>query len=126
MTPRQVAAQPSGCRSSAQLHTHLRALRTFGVGGPTLHRAVLDRLAAQRNDIADPQRPRQTGGKTGQFAAALAQPWASLVLSGAATADQLRSNVRAAAVPPDAIADLPPLAEEPATYWATRSELPWN
>ncbi len=60
------------------------------------------------------------------IAAALAQPWASLVLSGAATADQLRSNVRAAAVPPDAIADLPPLAEEPAAYWATRAELPWN
>jgi aryl-alcohol dehydrogenase-like predicted oxidoreductase len=60
------------------------------------------------------------------IAAALAQPWTSLVLSGAATADQLRSNVRAAAVPPGAIADLPPLAEGPAVYWETRAELPWN
>jgi aryl-alcohol dehydrogenase-like predicted oxidoreductase len=60
------------------------------------------------------------------IAAALAQPWASLVLSGAATADQLRSNVRAAAVPPEAIADLPQLAEDPETYWTTRAELPWN
>ena len=60
------------------------------------------------------------------IAAVLAQPWASLVLSGAATTDQLRSNVRAAAVPPNAIADLPQLAEEPETYWTTRAELPWN
>jgi aryl-alcohol dehydrogenase-like predicted oxidoreductase len=60
------------------------------------------------------------------IAAVLAQPWASVVLSGAATADQLRSNVRAAAVPPDAVADLPQLAEEPEAYWTTRAELPWN
>jgi aryl-alcohol dehydrogenase-like predicted oxidoreductase len=60
------------------------------------------------------------------IAAALAQPWASLILSGAATADQLRSNVRAASVPPSAIADLPQLAEEPEVYWTTRAELPWN
>ena len=60
------------------------------------------------------------------IAAAMAQPWASLVLSGAATADQLRSNVRAAAVPPDAIGDLPHLAEDPEAYWTARAELPWN
>jgi aryl-alcohol dehydrogenase-like predicted oxidoreductase len=60
------------------------------------------------------------------IAAALAQPWASLVLSGAATAEQVRSNVRATAVPTGAVADLPPLAEDPELYWATRAELPWN
>jgi len=60
------------------------------------------------------------------IAAVLAQPWASLVLSGAATVDQLRSNVRAAAVAPNAVADLPQLAEEPEAYWTTRAELPWN
>jgi len=57
--------------------------------------------------------------------AALAQPWADVVLSGAVTGEQLRSNL--AARPPrvggDVVADL---AEEPARYWAERAALPWG
>lgn len=49
------------------------------------------------------------------LAAALAQPWASTVLSGAATVAQLEDNVRAAA-----------LAEPPDVYWARRAQLPWT
>lgn len=60
------------------------------------------------------------------IAAVLAQPWTSVVLSGAATAEQVRSNVRATAVPSEAIADLPEVAEPPGAYWANRAELPWN
>ena len=62
------------------------------------------------------------------LAAALHQPWADVVLSGAATADQLTSNLRAAAVRlgPADLAALADLAEPPARYWATRSRLPWN
>lgn len=58
------------------------------------------------------------------LAAALAQPWADVVLSGAATTEQLRSNAaaRGLALGP---ADLGDLAEEPAAYWATRAALPW-
>jgi aryl-alcohol dehydrogenase-like predicted oxidoreductase len=50
------------------------------------------------------------------------------VLSGAATPDQLRSNLRAVDVRWDADAEhrLAPLAEPPAEYWRTRSELPWS
>ena len=55
------------------------------------------------------------------LAAALAQPWADVVLSGAATVDQLRSNADARGL----AVDLPDLAEEPGAYWATRSALPW-
>ncbi len=55
------------------------------------------------------------------LAAALAQPWADVVLSGAVTPDQLRSNAQAR----DLVVDLPDLAEDPASYWATRSSLPW-
>ena len=58
------------------------------------------------------------------LAAALAQPWAGVVLSGAATVGQLESNLAAREVVWDG--GLDELAEEPEAYWATRSALPWN
>ena len=57
------------------------------------------------------------------LAAALAQPWATVVLSGAASVDVLRSNLRALEVEP---VDEPGLAEESSAYWAWRSALAWN
>jgi aryl-alcohol dehydrogenase-like predicted oxidoreductase len=62
------------------------------------------------------------------FAAALAQPWADVVLSGATTVEQLRSNLAALDLGYDEELDrrLLTLAEEPAQYWSTRAELPWN
>lgn len=62
------------------------------------------------------------------LAAALARPWASVVLSGAATPGQLASNLQALEIPWDADAEsaLPGLAERPADYWQTRSALAWN
>lgn len=65
---------------------------------------------------------------TTALAAALHQPWATVVLSGAATVEQLDANLRAAEVTMSA-EDLDRLAEgaEPAAaYWATRSGLPWT
>jgi aryl-alcohol dehydrogenase-like predicted oxidoreductase len=56
------------------------------------------------------------------LAAALTQPWASVVLSGAVTPEQLRANAAARGVD---LPDLPDLAEEPDAYWATRAALPW-
>jgi aryl-alcohol dehydrogenase-like predicted oxidoreductase len=56
------------------------------------------------------------------LAAALAQPWADTVLSGAAGVGQLASNLAAAALPK---VDLPDLAESPAEYWQHRSGLVW-
>ena len=57
------------------------------------------------------------------LAAALARPWASVVLSGAVTESQLTANLAALTVGP-----LPALgvAEEPAAYWATRAARPWQ
>jgi len=57
------------------------------------------------------------------IAAALAQPWASIVLSGAVTPRQLESNLAALAV-----GDLPELdiAEPPGSYWASRAARPWQ
>lgn len=62
------------------------------------------------------------------LAAALAQPWVTVVLSGAATVAQLRSNVRALDVAWDETAAhrLAALIEPPGTYWAHRSGLAWN
>jgi aryl-alcohol dehydrogenase-like predicted oxidoreductase len=62
------------------------------------------------------------------LAAALAQPWADVVLSGATTVDQLQSNLAALEVGYDEELDrrLAPLVEEPAEYWSTRAALPWN
>jgi aryl-alcohol dehydrogenase-like predicted oxidoreductase len=62
------------------------------------------------------------------LAAVLAQPWADAVLSGAMSAEHLRSNVRALRVAWDEAAAerLQAVAEEPQRYWATRARLPWN
>ena len=57
----------------------------------------------------------------------MAQPWADVVLSGAVTVEQLRSNVAGADLAPAVdMAALAPLAEPAETYWATRSALPWS
>jgi aryl-alcohol dehydrogenase-like predicted oxidoreductase len=62
------------------------------------------------------------------IAAALARPWADVVLSGAATPEQLASNVRAVDVAwSGALAErLAGLAMAPEAYWRLRSALPWN
>lgn len=56
--------------------------------------------------------------------AALAQPWADVVLTGAVTTDQLASNLTAR-VPGD-LATAEGLAEAPDEYWARRSALAWS
>src|SRR4051794_40455942 len=80
---------------------------------PTLTR-VAERLGATADAVA--------------LAAVLAQPFADVVLSGAATAETLRSNVAAAEVELDAEAraELDDLAEPPDRYWAARAGLAWN
>jgi aryl-alcohol dehydrogenase-like predicted oxidoreductase len=62
------------------------------------------------------------------LAAVLDQPWADVVLSGAATVSQLHSNLRSVNVGWDAAADLTlqSLADSPHTYWQRRASLRWN
>jgi aryl-alcohol dehydrogenase-like predicted oxidoreductase len=62
------------------------------------------------------------------IAAALARPWASIVLLGATTAEQLRSNVRALELRagPALLARLEGLRRDPADYWKERAALPWS
>ena len=62
------------------------------------------------------------------LAAALAQPWAGVVLSGAVTPAQVRSNASAARldVPAAVLDELTGLAEDPAAYWGARSQRSWG
>jgi aryl-alcohol dehydrogenase-like predicted oxidoreductase len=62
------------------------------------------------------------------IAAALAQPWSDMVLSGAVTEEQLMSNLTATDVvlSLDELAGLGAAAEPPASYWSKRAELAWS
>ena len=84
-------------------------------------RAAPDALAAAA-------RERGAGEDALALAAALARPWADVVLSGAATVVQLRSNLAALELAWDDELEqrLSGLVEEPAAYWEARAGLPWN
>ena len=62
------------------------------------------------------------------IAAALAQPWSHVVLSGATTVQHLDSNLAALDldVPAGLIEELTADAEPPAAYWEQRRALAWN
>ncbi|MCP4306374.1 MAG: aldo/keto reductase [bacterium] len=60
------------------------------------------------------------------LAAILAQPWVNTIVSGAATAQQLASNVAALEVDPALVRDLPDMAESADDYWRTRAALKWT
>ncbi len=87
--------------------------------------------------LAGPEAPaelRAVAEETGQgcdavaLALALRQPWAGVVLSGAATTVQLASNLHAAVVDltDDQLTRLAGLAEDPRAYWDRRGRLPWH
>jgi aryl-alcohol dehydrogenase-like predicted oxidoreductase len=75
--------------------------------------------------LAAAARERSVGPDALALAAALAQPWSAVVLSGASTTAMLDSNLAARAldVDPGLLSDLAEPADE---YWAARSELSWN
>jgi aryl-alcohol dehydrogenase-like predicted oxidoreductase len=62
------------------------------------------------------------------LAAALARPWADIVLTGAATVEQIRSSVAAVEIDYDAKLDeqMRPLSIASADYWRARSSFRWN
>ena len=62
------------------------------------------------------------------LAAALARPWSDVVLSGAATVDQIQSNLAALDLDytEELESRLTALTEEPGIYWRTRAALPWT
>jgi len=77
--------------------------------------------------LAEIARERGTTPDALALAAVLAQPWADVVLSGAATVAALRSNVAALDLRPDDLADAIGVpAEDREAYWAARAGLAWN
>ncbi|MET9255981.1 aldo/keto reductase [Streptomyces sp. NPDC003717] len=111
--------------------------------GPALREAheagltVLVKEAMANGRLADPHAPAALkavaeettlGCDAVALALVLRQPWAGVVLSGAATVGQLGSNLHAAAVDldDDQVALLTSLAEEPAAYWERRGGMPWH
>ncbi|WP_328772849.1 aldo/keto reductase [Streptomyces sp. NBC_00286] len=98
---------------------------------------VLVKEAMANGRLAGPYAPEPVraiaeSAELGPDAVALAlvlhQPWAGVVLSGAATVNQLVSNLHAAVVDLDdeQVARLAALAEEPHAYWERRGQLPWH
>jgi aryl-alcohol dehydrogenase-like predicted oxidoreductase len=115
----------------------LEEARAAGLGVIVKEALANGRLTARNDDPTFAprlQRLEEAAGRLGTgvdalaLAAALSRPWADVVLSGAATADQLRSNLEALAVPWDDVAGemARGLAERPEDYWSTRARLPWN
>jgi aryl-alcohol dehydrogenase-like predicted oxidoreductase len=80
--------------------------------------AVLGRVAARHG----------VGVDAVALAAALANPWADVVLSGAVTTAQLEANLAAVGVEltPGDLGELAALAEPPERYWEERSALAWS
>jgi aryl-alcohol dehydrogenase-like predicted oxidoreductase len=93
-------------------------------------RVMLKEALANGRLVRDaPPALREEAGRLGTtcdavaLAAARAQPFADLVLSGAVTQVQVRSNAYAVEVDLDALASL---VVPPEAYWQTRAQLPWN
>jgi aryl-alcohol dehydrogenase-like predicted oxidoreductase len=106
----------------------LEAAHAAGLGVLVKEALAKGRLTA-RGDVAPLRRLAERAGTTPDalaLAAVLAQPWADVVLSGAATVDQLRSNLVALELDPKLEPELAQLAEDPALYWKERSALAWN
>jgi aryl-alcohol dehydrogenase-like predicted oxidoreductase len=79
------------------------------------HPAELDRQAAAHGATIDAI----------AIAAALSQPWADVVLSGAVTREQLAANLRAIDVA-ERGCEWPAIAEAPDEYWTRRRSLAWT
>ncbi|WP_164021562.1 aldo/keto reductase [Pyxidicoccus trucidator] len=102
--------------------------------GVIVKEAVANGRLTSRDTSAELQPLRALASERGvtpdalALAAVLAQPWVSVVLSGASTVEQLRDNVAARSVQWSADLDtrLHGLVEAPRAYWAKRSSLPWN
>jgi aryl-alcohol dehydrogenase-like predicted oxidoreductase len=95
--------------------------------GVIVKEALANGRLTTRGDVGRVQEEadrRRTTADALAIAACLAQPWADVVLSGAATVEQLASNLSALEVLE--AGELGNLAEPRDRYWARRAALPWN
>jgi aryl-alcohol dehydrogenase-like predicted oxidoreductase len=82
-------------------------------------------LVARIREVAE---ARRTTIEMLALSAALARPWADIVLTGAATVDQVRSNLAAVELEYDAELEerLRPVSISSAEYWRARTSFRWN
>ncbi len=122
--------EPSVGRALAEAHA-------TGVGVIVKEALANGRLALRDDDPAFAGRAALIAAEAARLgttpdafalAAALSRPWVDVVLLGAATPAQVRSNAAALEVAWDGAAEgaLARLAEEPEAYWARRSRLSWS
>lgn len=115
----------------------LQAARTAGIGVIIKEALANGRLTSRNDDPAFANKLKLLERQANRLkttidalalAAVLAQPWVDVVLSGAATSEQLHSNLRTADIDWDeeAASVLATLAEPPQAYWETRGNLAWN
>lgn len=93
--------------------------------GPALARADAARWLVVVKEVFANGRLADTPEEADEaLGAALAQPWADVVLTGAVTRHQLRANAQ---VEPTEVDDerIGAGAEDPEVYWAARSARPW-
>ncbi|BBJ39691.1 oxidoreductase [Streptomyces antimycoticus] len=117
--------EPSAGAALAEAHAAGRAVIVKeAVANGRLTEAA-ERLPAALRQVAE-----ETGATLDAvaLAAVLHRPWVGVVLSGAATTAQLRSNLAAADLRLDErqLTELERLAESPEGYWHHRSELHWS
>ena len=97
--------------------------------GVIVKEALANGRLTARGDVArlpEVAERRGVAPDTLALAAVLVQPWADVVLSGAATVVTLQSNLTALGFRGPLDPELDSLAEEPERYWDERAALPWN
>ena len=115
----------------------LRSARDQGIGvivkealanGRLTERNESPEFSSQRQALSNEAARLGTTTDGLALAAVLAQPWADVVLSGAATVAQLEANLGGLHVKwdDDAAERLRALSETPKDYWRTRTQLTWN
>jgi aryl-alcohol dehydrogenase-like predicted oxidoreductase len=109
----------------------LRAAHDAGMGVVVKEPLANGRLTA-RGDVAELADIASNVGSTPDalaLAVVLAQPWADVVLSGAASVEELKSNLTALALQLDAqLVErlLDNIHQDSSSYWEMRAALPWN
>ncbi|OKJ71614.1 aldo/keto reductase [Streptomyces sp. CB02460] len=109
----------------ALAEAHAAGLTVIVKEGMANGRLAGDQVPAVVREIADEE---GLGADAVALALVLHQPWAGVVLSGAATVAQLSGNLHAAVpvLDEERRARLEALVEEPEAYWRHRASLPWS
>ncbi|MFK0102954.1 aldo/keto reductase [Streptomyces sp. NPDC091040] len=109
----------------ALAEAHAAGLTVIVKEGMANGRLAGDQAPAVVREIADEE---GLGSDAVALALVLHQPWAGVVLSGAATVAQLSGNLHAAVpvLDEERRARLEALVEEPEAYWRHRASLPWS